>query len=258
MPAQLFYPAIAAAITWMSILYIISDIKKRADLADIGWGLGFILISIITLASNTNPHLRHILLTLLVLIWGARLSLHVYLRNRGKSEDFRYAAMRQKWGPAYLLKSFLGVFMLQALLMTLIATPIVLVNSQTTTSNLNLLDYLGYLVWLIGFIFETIADWQLSEFKTKKGNKTKIMDQGLWKYSRHPNYFGESLIWWGIFVIGLNSPFGYLGIISPVLITFLLLNVSGRPLLEQKYKHNKAWQRYAKHTSSFFPLPPKK
>jgi len=186
----------------------------------------------------------------LVCVWGFRLSYHIYSRNRGKPEDFRYLQWRKEWGKTFFWRSYLQVYVLQALLLLIISSPLLwtaLYNpswSPFTTA--------GMAVWGIGFFFQSVGDYQLAEFvKTKKPGE--IMQTGLWKYSRHPNYFGEILMWWGLFVMVLPMPYGYAMLISPVTITLLLVYVSGVPMLEKKYADNPAYQEYKKRTSALVP-----
>ncbi|MCJ7679308.1 MAG: DUF1295 domain-containing protein, partial [Candidatus Aminicenantes bacterium] len=171
--------------------------------------------------------------------------------------DFRYAKWRKEWGRWFVLRSYFQVFILQGVLMGIIALPILLVNASMKPG-LTWLDGLGVAVWVIGFCFETMGDLQLARFKKNPSNKGKIMTSGLWRYTRHPNYFGESAMWWGIFLITLSVPGGWVGVVSPVLITFILLFVSGVRMLEKKYGDNPEFQAYAERTSVFIPFPPKK
>ncbi len=236
----------------MFFWFLISLIKKRNDVADIAWGLGFLLISILSLFLS-DFSFTSILLFLLVFLWSTRLSLYIYIRNKKKKEDYRYKKWRNSWGKYFYIKSFLQIFMLQGLLIIIISTPII-INVFNNQFNIYLFS-LGLLLWIIGFLFETIADIQLFNFKK---NKEKILKTGLWKYSRHPNYFGEVIIWWGIFFISFHSLYQLIGIISPITITFLILKVSGIPLLEKKFEGIKEFEDYKERTSVFFPLPPKK
>jgi steroid 5-alpha reductase family enzyme len=184
------------------------------------------------------------------------LAIHIAKRSKGKEEDFRYKKWRKEWGRYLLIRSYLQVYVLQGFFMMLISLPILIVGFSTPQS-LNAFSIIGLFMWLIGFAFEAIGDYQLSVFIKNKKNKTDIMQTGLWRYTRHPNYFGEVLLWWGIFVITLPLQNGFLGIISPLTITFLLLYVSGIPMLEAKYKDNALFQEYKRRTSAFFPLLPK-
>lgn len=261
MADNIFLMAVLFIFIYMTLVFILSLIKKNAGIVDIAWGLGFVLVVAVHLVRNnlfqqlSEP--RRILIAALVFIWGARLSWHIYKRNRGRPEDYRYAGWRQKWGKNFVLRSYFQVFMLQGFFMLLILTPALLVL-KSRSGPLNLLDILGLAVWLAGFFFEAAADAQLRAFKKNTENKGHIITTGLWKYSRHPNYFGESVMWWGVFLIALSVPRGWLGIISPLTITLLLTRVSGVPLLEKKYAGNAEFEAYKARTSAFFPLPPKK
>ncbi|OHE45357.1 MAG: steroid 5-alpha reductase, partial [Tenericutes bacterium RIFOXYA12_FULL_35_10] len=213
------------------------------------------------LVANTY-HLYQIVITALVLLWGFRLFFYIGLRNWSKPEDFRYVNMRKNWGKHVHLKAYFIVFMLQMTFLLIVSLPIQL--SAYVDVAIDLTGYIiigvGVLLWIIGFIFEAVGDQQLKTFKSNPENKGKIMQSGLWKYTRHPNYFGEAVMWWAVWIVSMStlSWMNVIGIIGPIFITYLLLFVSGVPLLEKKYKNNEAFQAYAKKTSIFFPLPPKK
>jgi steroid 5-alpha reductase family enzyme len=240
---------------YVTIWFIISLIKKRNDVADIAWGLGFIVICFYFIV--TQPLLPiSTLVYILVMLWGLRLAVHIALRSKGKTEDFRYKKWREEWGKYFLMRSYLQVYILQGFFMLLISLPILIVG-LAPFQYLNAFSVIGFAMWLIGFAFETIGDYQLSVFVKNKKNKTDIMQTGLWRYTRHPNYFGEVLLWWGIFIITLPVQNSFWGIISPLTITFLLLYVSGIPMLEAKYKDNVLFQDYKRRTSAFFPKLPK-
>jgi len=181
--------------------------------------------------------------------------LHLYKRNRNKPEDSRYVEWRNQWKNFYL-RSYLQVFLLQGLFLFMIVQPVILVN-LSEKSSFGALEILGILVWFIGLFFEAVADHQLKVFISDPSNKGQVMDRGLWKYSRHPNYFGEVVMWWGLFLVALPSPNGLLTIIGPITITFLILFVSGVPLLEKKYAGRPNYEEYKRKTSVFIPLPPK-
>jgi steroid 5-alpha reductase family enzyme len=240
---------------YVTMWFIISLIKKRNDVADIAWGLGFIVICFYQLW--TQPiHPISALVYSLVVLWGLRLAIHIGLRSVGKSEDFRYKKWREEWGNTFIVRSYLQVYVLQGFFMVLISLPILIV-STAPPQYFSAFTIIGLAVWLIGFFFEAIGDYQLSVFIKNKKSKSDIMQTGLWRYTRHPNYFGEVMVWWGIFIITLPFKYGIWGIISPLIITFLLLYVSGIPMLEAKYKDNAQFQAYKNRTSAFFPMPPK-
>lgn len=233
---------------YMNFWFMFSLIIKRNDIADFAWGLGFVIIAWFTfLKSGLN--LTSTIVTLLVTIWGLRLASHIYKRLKRTTEDKRYLDWRNSWGKYFILRSYFQVYILQGLFLYLISLSIVFVNSQNV--NFGLLQIIGIIVWVIGFYFESTADKQLSTFVKNPDNKGKLMTTGLWKYSRHPNYFGEVTQWWGIFILSD----GIFTIISPITITFLILFVSGVPLLEKKYEGRSDWEEYKKKTSVFIPLP---
>ncbi|MCE9628766.1 MAG: DUF1295 domain-containing protein [Candidatus Vogelbacteria bacterium] len=241
---------------YMSLWFVVSLVKKRNDVADVAWGLGFVLISWISffLVDYSGP--REILINILVTIWGLRLAWHIHTRNKGKSEDYRYLAWRKEWGQWFYLRSFLQVYLLQGLLLFLIVLPVLVINKNSEPT-LGVLDFLGVLVWLLGFYFEVVGDAQLVRFIKNPANKGKLMQGGLWAYTRHPNYFGEVVQWWGIWLVALSVPNGAFAIIGPLTITTLILKVSGIPMLEKKMAENPEFVEYKKKTSMFIPLPRK-
>jgi steroid 5-alpha reductase family enzyme len=240
----------------MSLIFVLACIKKDNSIVDVAWGIGFILVAVLTFFLEAKFTIRHILVTALVLAWGSRLAIHIAKRNKGRGEDFRYAQWRKDWGKWFFIRSFFQVYMLQGLFLLITAYPVMLINHSKETG-IVLLDVIGVIVWLKGFFFEAVGDYQLSKFKRNAGNKGKIMTRGLWRYTRHPNYFGETAMWWGIFLMALSVRYGWTAIVSPLMITFLLLRVSGITMLEKKYVGNKEFEEYAKRTSAFFPWFPK-
>ncbi len=253
---SILYSAICVFL-YMSLIFMLAWIKKDNSIVDIAWGIGFILVAILTFFLETEFVNRHVLVIALIFIWGARLATHIAVRNKGRGEDFRYAQWRKDWGRWFFIRSFFQIYMLQGFLLLVIAYPVMLINHSKETG-IEFLDILGLIIWLGGFFFEAVGDFQLSKFKRKAENKGKIMIQGLWRYTRHPNYFGEAAMWWGIFLIALSAKNGWTAIVSPLLIIFLLLRVSGVNTLEKKYSGNKEFEEYAKKTSAFFPWFPKK
>lgn len=237
---------------FMTFLYIIAHMKQNNSIVDIGWGLGFIIIALTTFFKSSNHQPLHFIITGLIIIWGLRLAIHIYLRNKGKGEDKRYTAMRASWGKWHAIYSFFQVFMLQGFLMLIIAYPIILINS-TSPAPLTMLSFIGLSMWFIGFFFESVGDYQLTQFLKNPVNKGRIMRYGLWKYTRHPNYFGELMMWWGIFISTISLPGGLFTIISPLMMTFLLLYVSGIPLLEKPLNENPEFQEYKKVTNPLIP-----
>ena len=248
--------SMASVFLYMTFLFFLALIKKDNSIVDVGWGIGFILVWAVTFFLEPGGTARHLLAGGLVMIWGARLAGHIFVRNKGRGEDFRYARWREKWGKGFVPRSFVQVFMLQGLFLLLVAYPVILINRSPERA-LGPLDAIGLLIWLSGFVFEAVGDAQLRRFKREPGHKGRIMTQGLWKLTRHPNYFGESVMWWGIFVIALSIEGGWAGVVSPLVITFLLTRVSGVPMLELKYRGSPEFEEYTRKTSAFFPWFPK-
>jgi len=238
------------------ILFVIGISKANNGIMDVAWGLGFCFIALYTFIHYADTNFRQVLITIFTFLWGARLALHIHKRNKNKPEDFRYANWRKQWGKWFVLRSFFQVYALQGLIMVLVALPIILVNFKSTTS-FGLFDILAIILWITGFYIEAKADRQLAVFKNNAENKGKILQTGLWRYSRHPNYFGEVVLWWGIFCFAVSAGWFFPAIISPVLITYLILNVSGIPMLERKFKNNPKYAEYVENTRAFWPLPKK-
>ncbi len=253
---ELILSSVLIIFIYATAWFVVSLIKKRNDVADVAWGLGYIVLCLYYFLS-TEISSRSLLVLSLIIIWGVRLFVHIYKRNRKKTEDFRYQRWRAQWGKFFYLRSYFQVYLFQGFFLLLVISPALIVSSQSQPP-LNPLDYLGVFLWILGFFFETVGDWQLSQFLKNPDRKERVMKIGLWKYTRHPNYFGEVTMWWAIFLITLNSPLGLWGIISPLIITFLILFVSGVPLLEKKYSGDPEFEEYKKKTSKFIPLPPKK
>ena len=242
---------------YMAAWFLIAQYGKRNDVADIAWGTGFIVTAITAMLVSEGIAPRGVLATILILIWGLRLAIHIYMRNRGKPEDRRYRKWREEWGRHAVIRAFLQVFLFQGVLIIIISLPVTFMITWGKNS-FGLFDVLGLCIWCVGFAFEAVGDYQLVKYKQNPENRGKIMTQGLWTYTRHPNYFGEVTLWWGMYIIALSVPQGWATILGPLTITFLILKVSGIPLLEEKYKNNPEFQAYKRRTSAFFPLPPGK
>jgi steroid 5-alpha reductase family enzyme len=251
-------PCAALVVFYMTVWFVLALLRKDNSVADIAWGLGFVLVAIVTFPRRGSLFIS-LLVTALVVVWGLRLAVHILLRNRKRGEDPRYAEWRRKWGRSFFWRSYFQVFLLQGFFLLVISSPVILVNTDRSYpyEDHGLLTA-GFLLWCVGFFFEAVGDAQLARFKRDPANRGKIMDRGLWKYTRHPNYFGEALMWWGIFLVALEVPYGWMTVASPVLITFLLVRVSGIPLLEKKYAGNADFQAYARRTSAFVPWIPKR
>ena len=255
----LFFQASSIILILVTLLWIWSVFIKNVSIVDIFWGVGFVVVNTFYVFMSGELNARKIVILTLVCIWGFRLAIYLAIRNIGKGEDFRYQEFRQNYGPKrYWWFSYFQTFLLQGILIMIISLPLLGINYNNSNGNLQILDYLGIIIWLIGFTFETVGDFQLSNFKRDSKNKGKILHTGLWKYTRHPNYFGDSAVWWayGIFSIAAGS---YWQAIGAVIMTLIILKISGVSLLEKTLKETKPqYKEYIQKTSSFIPWFPKK
>ena len=242
---------------FMSTIWLIAVKLDNYSIVDIIWGITFIITTIVVLVYTELYNVVSLTIAALVLIWGLRLSIYLFSRNAGKPEDYRYQDMRKKWGNKVKQTAFVRVFMLQGTVSLLFSLGIFLGISQSDTILAMWPVYLGVIVWVVGFLFESIGDAQLRAFIQKPENKGKVITTGLWKYTRHPNYFGEATQWFGISIIACAVPLGWISFISPLLLTFFLLKISGVPLLEKKNAKKPGYAEYAAKTSVFVPMPPK-
>ncbi|MGD8990524.1 MAG: DUF1295 domain-containing protein [Desulfobacterales bacterium] len=250
---------LAAVIGMMFCGWMLSLVKKNVTLVDSLWGLGFVLIAWITFGLTDGYPGRQLLLAGLTSVWGVRLSAHLTWRNWGKAEDPRYGSWRQASGERFWILSLFKVFLLQALFLWVIALAIQYGQVSPQPAHWTWLDILGFIIWLVGFFFESVSDWQLERFKADSENRGKVLDCGLWHYSRHPNYFGESLIWWGLFLIALSTPGSWWTVVSPLIITAVLLKMTGIPLMEKTIVNTRpGYADYIRRTPAFFPWFPKK
>lgn len=250
---------LGAGILLMVAGWLVSLVYRNVTLVDSLWGLGFPLMAWVTFLLSEGFTGRKVLIAVLVTLWGLRLSIYLSWRNWGKEEDPRYQKMRRKAGPKFPVRSFYSIFMLQAGLMWVISLSLQYGQIAPEPAKFTPWDGIGALLWCLGFGFQALGDWQLTAFKADPANQGRVMDQGLWAYSRHPNYFGESLMWWGIFFITLAVPHGGWTIISPLTITFLLLKVSGIPMTERVIQKSRpGYKDYIRKTSAFIPWFPKK
>ncbi|HPJ21665.1 MAG TPA: DUF1295 domain-containing protein [Clostridia bacterium] len=255
---ELFWKTALVLFLYFMVFYIIAQITRNNSIVDIGWGLGFAVAAVYSMLESGRFDLVSVVVSSVVIIWGMRLFYHILKRNLGKPEDYRYVAMRRNWeGKKPALQAFIRVFMLQMILMFIISIPVIAANANEMKYPVAWL-YPGLIIWLIGFFFEVAGDAQLRRFKADVSNKGKVMKTGLWKFTRHPNYFGESVMWTGIFIMSIPKGMIYLTFISPVLITLLLVFVSGVPLLEKRYEGNIEYDEYKKRTSMFIPWFPGK
>ena len=231
------------------MVYIVQK-KQDTSIANFTWGGGVMITALYTLLITLKIFARQLLVTALTLVWGFRLARYVYLRYKGT--DPRYQSWKHEGGVKALVINLGYIFGLQALLLALMSVPIYLVNTMSGP-DLTVFDLIGLLIWMTGFYFESVSDHQLFQFMSDPLNKGKIMKYGLWHYSRHPNYFGEITMWWGIFLIALSVPSGWLAIIAPVTITFLLIFVTGVPWIEKVFENNPEYQEYKRKTSMLIP-----
>jgi len=243
----------------MTVLWLVSLALKNSSIVDIFWGTGFVITTWAAfLLIPDGFEVRKLLLNVLVTIWGLRLSLHILTRNWAKPEDFRYQVWRKAAGAAWWWRSFFKVFFMQGVILWIVAAPLLAAQISARPNPLIWLEYAAVLVWLIGFYFEAMGDWQLVRFKANPANKGKVLDRGVWRYTRHPNYFGDATQWWAYYLIALAAG-GWWTIFSPIIMTTLLMRVSGVILLEKTLKEQKpGYKEYVETTREFIPWFPRK
>lgn len=255
----IWFQALGIILAMMTLLWIISAIIKNVSIVDLFWGLGFVISAIFYFIQTGEADPRKTILLLLVTVWGLRLSGYLAMRNAGKGEDFRYREFRRKYGEKrYWWISFFQTFLLQGILMWLISAPLLGAQLYGQEKPLGIPDTLAVIIWITGFAFEAGGDWQLARFRSDPSNKGKVLDSGFWRYTRHPNYFGDSAVWWGygLFCISAGS---YLPVLGSILMTALIIRVSGVALLEKSLKDKKPeYREYIEKTSPFLPWFPKK
>ncbi len=256
---QIYIQALLVIMLMMTTLWVISVLIKNVSIVDLFWGFGFVVTAVFYFFNTEGYESRKILLLILVTIWGLRLSIYLAWRNIGKGEDFRYQQFRKNYGAhRYWWISFFQTFLLQGVLMWLISAPLLGAQFYTTNNYLNLLDFMGIFFWVIGLLFEAGGDLQLAKFKSNAENKGKVLNTGFWKYTRHPNYFGDSSVWWGFGLISLAGG-SYFPVLGSILMTALIIKVSGVALLEKALKDTKPqYKEYVEKTSAFLPWFPKK
>jgi steroid 5-alpha reductase family enzyme len=254
----IYLNALAILLGSMTLLWLLSVLLRNASIVDPFWGMTFVIAAWFYYSQTpAGDPARKLLLLTLVTIWGLRLSLYLLWRNWGKGEDFRYQAFREKYGRRrYWWVSFFQVFMLQGVLAWLVSAP--LLGAQIQGGPLNSVDYLALAVWLVGIIFEAGSDWQLSRFKANPANKGKLLTSGFWRYTRHPNYFGDSACWWGFGLFSLAAG-STLAVLGALFMTFLILRVAGIVQMSKSLASSKpGYEEYIRRTSPFIPLPPRK
>lgn len=230
---------------------------KNWGVIDIAWGLGFIVTTLTVFLQVDQVSISKLIVFMMTCIWSLRLSIYLFVRNHGKPEDWRYQKFRSEWAPNENVQAYLKVFVFQGLLMFLISLPQMLFIRDEKIINWGLMEVVGLIIWIQGFMFETLADWQLARFKKDVSNKGKVMTKGVWSLSRHPNYYGEVTLWWGFYIMLFNYVPWWTAI-GPLLITFFIVNVTGIALLEKRYEGNQEFEKYKGRTSVFFPWFPKK
>lgn len=241
----------------MVAVWLLSLWLRDSSIVDIAWGLGFVLVGAATFVAAEGWEPRKALVTALTAVWGFRLSLHIHLRNRGRGEDPRYAAWREEHGALWPLRSLFTVFLLQGLLLWLISLPVQAAQVAMEPARFTWLDAVGVALWAVGLGIETIADGQLMAFKRDTRNAGRVLTTGLWRYSRHPNYFGEAVLWWGLWLIAASTVPGRWTILSPILLTWLLRRVSGVPMTERLMEGRPGYREYVERTNAFVMWRPR-
>lgn len=247
-----------AALAYVTAVWLLSFAIRNAGVIDIFWGLAFVLLTWLYFAVGDGWEGRSILISVLVTIWGLRLSLHIARRNWGQPEDRRYQRMRERAGASFWWRSYVTVFLLQGALLWTISMPLLAAQNASAPDGFRIWDFLALIVWEIGFFFEAVGDWQLSRFRSDPANAGEVMNRGLWRYTRHPNYFGDATVWWAFFITAAHTTNGWITIFSPVIMTFLLMRVSGVTMLERDLKRSKpGYAEYVASTSAFVPWFPR-
>ncbi|MCB2208384.1 MAG: DUF1295 domain-containing protein [Bacteroidetes bacterium] len=256
---EIYLYGLLIIISMMTLLWIISIFIKNVSIVDIFWGFGYVLVGTFYYLFSEGYELRKLVVLILVAIWGLRLTIYLAWRNAGKGEDFRYQEFRKNYGAhRYWWVSFFQTFLLQGILLWLISAPLLGAQYMPAGDHLNIFDYIGIAFWIIGFTFEAGGDFQLAKFKKNPANKGKVLDTGFWKYTRHPNYFGDAAVWWGFGFISIAAS-SYIPVLGSILMTALIIKVSGVAMLEKSLKDKKPeYKAYIEKTSAFIPWFPKK
>lgn len=242
-------------LVYMSVAFLFAKKRDQLNVVDVAWGGGFILLAWSTYVQMQAP--RTLLVAVLVTLWGLRLMGHLGKRVKTGKDDPRYLELKKKWKGNVWLRAYLSVFLLQGLLVLIIGLPIVM-TAGDLLGHTAWAVYTGAVIWFIGFTIERLADAELAEFVKNRKSKDAVLDTGSWRYSRHPNYFGELTQWWGIGIIALQTSWGWIGLVGPLTLTILIVFISGIPTIEKKKKQNPAYAAYMKRTSPLIPWPPKK
>jgi steroid 5-alpha reductase family enzyme len=253
------FGASAGAIAVLMIgTWVVSVRLKNASIVDIVWGAGFVLVAWVSYALGDGVASRKMLLAWMVTLWGGRLAVYLFIRNHGKGEDPRYVAMRKRRGDKFAVQSLWLVFGLQGVLMWIVSLPVQVGSVADQPTSLGPVEIVGVILYTVGIYFESTGDFQLSQFKAEPANAGQVMDQGLWRYTRHPNYFGDFCVWWGIWIVAAATGVGIYAVVGPIVMTFFLLRVSGVAMLERSIgKRRPGYDEYMRKTNAFFPAPPK-
>lgn len=249
----------AVVLALVTALWVLSVALRDTSIVDVFWGSAFVIVAWTAyLLGDSSPD-RGLLVALLVTIWGLRLTVYLARRNLGKGEDYRYAAMRRRHGERWPLRSLVAVFWLQGALIWVVSLPVQVAMNDSTPAALGVLDWVGSAVWAVGLAFEALGDHQLARFKADPANRGKVMDGGLWRYTRHPNYFGDFCVWWGVWLVALATGSAWWTVVGPVVMSTLLIRVSGAALLERTLvQRREGYADYIARTSAFFPWPPRR
>jgi steroid 5-alpha reductase family enzyme len=242
-----------------AVLWLVGTRRRDVSIVDVYWGPGFAFIAAVAFANGFGTNPRAFLVVTLVAMWGFRLGSYLGWRKlQSPGEDFRYAAMRARGGADFELRSLATVFGLQAVLMWVVSMPVQWAVAIPSSPSLGFFDVVGLVLWGGGLACETLGDLQLIEFKSNPANADQVLDRGLWRYTRHPNYFGDCCVWWGFYAVACATPGGWVTFIGPALMTFLLVRVSGVPMLERSLvKRKPGYAAYVARTSAFVPRPPR-
>lgn len=242
----------------MVATWLLSLVLRNASIVDVLWGLGFVAVAWATRLTSDGNAARGWLLVAMVSVWGLRLATYLFLRNHGKGEDYRYRAMRRHWGSRFPIVSLVTVFGLQGVLMWVVSLGVQLAQPEASPG-VGVLAGIGVALWAVGVGFESIGDAQLARFKKDPTNEGKVMDRGLWRYTRHPNYFGDACVWWGIALVAAETGPGRWGLLGAAVMNVLLVRVSGVALLERSLSKRKpGYEDYVRRTSAFIPRPPRR
>lgn len=254
---EVFLASAGAIAVLMVGTWLVSIPLRNVSIVDIVWGLGFVVVAWVAYAVGDGVPERRLLLAVLTTVWGGRLALYLLWRNAGKGEDPRYVAMRRRRGDAFAVQSLWLVFGLQGVVMFVVSLP-VQVGSVPDQPDVGAIEVVGVVVWAVGLFFEAVGDWQLARFKADPANEGQVMDRGLWSLTRHPNYFGDFCVWWGIWIVAAATGVGLYAVVGPIVMTFFLLRVSGVAMLERTIgRRRPGYDAYVARTNTFFPAPPR-